>query len=101
MDASGSQSSNRDYYDAFTQHYEDQRGDHAPGGYHDLLDELEADFVERYGSGGDVLEAIRPLGVGDTFVGGYAHADALDRLAARALDGSLDDATLLELDDQL
>lgn len=56
MEASGTTSANRDYYDAFSKGYEDQRGNNDPGGYHDLLDELEADFVARYGTGRDVLE---------------------------------------------
>ena len=56
MDASGSQDSNRRYYDAFAQDYEKHRGDNDPGGYHELLDELEAEFVQRFGDGKDVLE---------------------------------------------
>lgn len=56
MDASGSHDSNRRYYDAFAQRYEAQRGENDPGGYHELVDSLEAEFVERYGRGRDVLE---------------------------------------------
>mgnify|MGYP003477544412 FL=1 len=56
MDATGSHESNRAYYDAFSEGYEDHRGENDPGGYHDLLDELEADFVARFGRGRDVLE---------------------------------------------
>jgi ubiquinone/menaquinone biosynthesis C-methylase UbiE len=56
MDASGSHESNRAYYDAFSESYETHRGDNDPGGYHDLLDELEASFVERFGRDRDVLE---------------------------------------------
>jgi ubiquinone/menaquinone biosynthesis C-methylase UbiE len=56
MDASGSPQANRAYYDAFSAGYESHRGDSTPGGYHDLLDELESDFVRRYGAGRDVLE---------------------------------------------
>lgn len=56
MDATGSHESNRAYYDAFSHGYEAERGDNDPGGYHDLLDELEAGYVERWGTGGDVLE---------------------------------------------
>jgi ubiquinone/menaquinone biosynthesis C-methylase UbiE len=55
-DASGSQNSNRAYYDAFSERYEEHRGDADPHGYHALLDELEADFVEPYGANRDVLE---------------------------------------------
>jgi ubiquinone/menaquinone biosynthesis C-methylase UbiE len=47
---------NRAYYDRFAAGYENRRGDHDPGGYHQLLDELEAELVERFGRGKDVLE---------------------------------------------
>jgi ubiquinone/menaquinone biosynthesis C-methylase UbiE len=56
MDASGSHDSNRRYYDAFAERYEAQRGENDPGGYHELVDSLEAEFVERYARGRDVLE---------------------------------------------
>lgn len=56
MDATGSHDANRAYYDAFSKGYENQRGDNDPGGYHELLDELEADFVRRFGNGKDILE---------------------------------------------
>jgi ubiquinone/menaquinone biosynthesis C-methylase UbiE len=56
MDATGSHSSNRAYYDAFSQRYEARRGKNDPGGYHELLDELESDFVRRFGAGRDILE---------------------------------------------
>ena len=46
----------RAYYDGFAARYEDRRDGHDPGGYHDLLDELELGFVERFGRGRDVLE---------------------------------------------
>ncbi len=55
MDASGSHQANRDYYDAFANNYEAERGDNSDG-YHDMLDELESEFVRRYGAGKDVLE---------------------------------------------
>lgn len=47
---------NRAYYDAFSAGYEARRGERSGGGYHDLVDELEADFVRRFGAGRDVLE---------------------------------------------
>src|SRR5262245_53952441 len=64
MDASGSHESNRAYYDAFSAGYEELRGQNDPGGYHDLVDDLEASFVERFGKGRDVLE----VGVGTGLV---------------------------------
>jgi ubiquinone/menaquinone biosynthesis C-methylase UbiE len=56
MDASGSRDANRQYYDAFSADYERERGSNDPGGYHELLDELEAGYVRRFGQGRDVLE---------------------------------------------
>ncbi|HEY3233255.1 MAG TPA: class I SAM-dependent methyltransferase [Polyangiaceae bacterium] len=56
MDASGSQKSNRAYYDAFSERYEAHRGSNDPHGYHQLIDELESDFVGRYAVERDVLE---------------------------------------------
>ncbi|HTM45306.1 MAG TPA: class I SAM-dependent methyltransferase [Polyangiaceae bacterium] len=56
MDATGSDSANKSYYDAFSQGYEKHRGGRDPGGYHDLLDQLESEMVRRFGTGGDVLE---------------------------------------------
>jgi len=56
MDASGTHSANRDYYDSFSQRYEQHRGSNDPGGYHELLDELESEFVKRFGAGRDILE---------------------------------------------
>lgn len=56
MDASGSSDANRQYYDAFAADYERERGQNDPGGYHELLDELEASYVRRFGQGKDVLE---------------------------------------------
>jgi ubiquinone/menaquinone biosynthesis C-methylase UbiE len=47
---------NQQYYDAFAPNYEAERGNRRPGGYHELLDELESDFVARFGRGRDVLE---------------------------------------------
>jgi ubiquinone/menaquinone biosynthesis C-methylase UbiE len=44
------------YYDEFSERYENQRGTNDPGGYHELVDELEADFAARFAVGGDLLE---------------------------------------------
>lgn len=56
MDASGSSQSNREYYNRFAAGYEKHRGTNDPGGYHELLDELETEFVRKYGQGGRILE---------------------------------------------
>ena len=44
------------YYDEFSNAYEKHRGSNDPGGYHELVDDLEVDFASRYAAGGDVLE---------------------------------------------
>ena len=46
----------RRYYDDFARRYDDQRGGRVPGGYHDLIDELELGFLERFARGRSVLE---------------------------------------------
>lgn len=46
----------REYYDEFAAGYETRRANNVPGGYHDMLDELEAEYVERFGRGAQVLE---------------------------------------------
>jgi ubiquinone/menaquinone biosynthesis C-methylase UbiE len=56
MDASGSHDSNRSYYDAFSARYEAHRGENDPGGYHELLDDLETEFVRRFAENRSVLE---------------------------------------------
>jgi len=56
MDATGSHESNRRYYDAFSAGYENRRGENDPGGYHELLDELETEFTRRFGAGKELLE---------------------------------------------
>jgi ubiquinone/menaquinone biosynthesis C-methylase UbiE len=46
----------RTYYDEFSHHYETERRPHRPDGYHALLDDLEVELAQRYGTGRDVLE---------------------------------------------
>lgn len=46
----------RAYYDEFSHEYEKRRGGRIPQGYHELLDQLESGYVERFGTGGRVLE---------------------------------------------
>src|SRR5262249_39643699 len=72
MDASGREEANREYYDAFSAGYESRRGERDPGGYHELLDELEADFVARVGAGKDGLEGGCGAGLVLRRIGGFA-----------------------------
>ncbi|MFO0738012.1 MAG: class I SAM-dependent methyltransferase [Labilithrix sp.] len=46
----------RDYYNEFSEHYEDKRRPNKSAGYHALIDDLEIELAERYGRGKDVLE---------------------------------------------
>ena len=44
------------YYDEFARRYDDRRGGRVPGGYHDMLDDLELGFLRRYAHHKTVLE---------------------------------------------
>lgn len=107
MDASGSEESNRRYYDAFSKGYEDNRGGNDPGGYHELLDELEADFVHRYGAGHDILEVGCGTGLVLARIAEFARTakgvdlspGMLDKARARNLDVTVGSATELPFPD--
>jgi len=107
MDSSGTQDANRAYYDAFSTGYEDHRGDNDPGGYHDLLDELEADYVKRYGANRDVLEVGCGTGLVLSRIRQFARAaqgvdlspGMLEKARGRGLDVVLGSATELPFDD--
>jgi ubiquinone/menaquinone biosynthesis C-methylase UbiE len=107
MDASGSRDANRSYYDAFAQGYEAQRGRNARGGYHELLDELEADLVARYGTDRDVLEVGCGTGLVLERIARFARSargidlspGMLERAQARGLTVSLGSATDLPFAD--
>jgi ubiquinone/menaquinone biosynthesis C-methylase UbiE len=49
-------SDTQSYYDEFSKSYENLRGANDPGGYHELVDDLEVDFASRFAAGGDILE---------------------------------------------
>lgn len=107
MDATGSLQANRDYYDAFAERYEAQRGDNDPGGYHEMLDELEAEFVEHFGRGRDVLEVGCGTGLVLSRIGRFARSakgidlspGMLERAKARGLDVYLGSAHELPFED--
>ena len=52
----GSHDANRAYYDEFSKSYERHRRPNQSDGYHALVDDLEVELCERYGSGRDILE---------------------------------------------
>lgn len=97
----------RAYYDEFAERYEDARDGRDPGGYHDLLDELEAGFVERFGRGRDVLEVGCGTGLLLRRFAGFARAargvdlspGMLARARARGLDAVEGSATELPFPD--
>ncbi|HEY6080735.1 MAG TPA: class I SAM-dependent methyltransferase [Polyangiaceae bacterium] len=103
MDASGSSNANREYYDAFSAEYERERGENDPGGYHELLDELEASYVRRFGQGRDVLEVGCGTGLVLRRLREFARAakgvdlspGMLEKATARGLDVQLGSATEL------
>jgi ubiquinone/menaquinone biosynthesis C-methylase UbiE len=84
----------RAYYDEFAERYEDRRDGRDPGGYHDLVDELEIGFVERYGRGRDVLEVGCGTGLLLRRIAAFARTargvdlspEMLERARARGLD---------------
>lgn len=108
MDASGSHESNRAYYDAFSAGYETHRGDRDPGGYHELLDQLESDFVARFGAGRDVLEVGCGTGLVLRRIQQFARSaqgvdlspGMLEHAHARGLDVREGSATALPFDDE-
>lgn len=103
MDASGSHDANRKYYDAFSARYEAHRGKNDPGGYHELLDELEANFVRRYATGRDVLEVGCGTGLVLSRIARFARSakgidlspGMLERAKERGLDVTVGSATEL------
>jgi len=107
MDSSGTHDANRAYYDAFSAGYEAERGPNDPGGYHDMLDELEADYVRRYGAGRDVLEVGCGTGLVLSRIKAFARSASgvdlspgmLEKARNRGLDVVLGSATELPFDD--
>jgi ubiquinone/menaquinone biosynthesis C-methylase UbiE len=108
MDASGSHDSNKRYYDAFAAGYEQHRGRNDPGGYHELLDELESEYVRRFGADKDVLEVGCGTGLVLARIQGFARtakgvdlsAGMLERARARGLDVQEASASALPFADE-
>ena len=99
----GSTDANRQYYDAFSADYERERGTNDPGGYHELLDELESEYVRRFGQARDVLEVGCGTGLVLKRIRDFARTargvdlspGMLEKARARGLDVQLGSATEL------
>jgi ubiquinone/menaquinone biosynthesis C-methylase UbiE len=84
----------RAYYDEFSHRYDARRGGREPGGYHDLIDDLEVDFTERFGRSREVLEVGCGTGLLLQRIAGFARRaqgvdlspGMLERARARGLD---------------
>jgi ubiquinone/menaquinone biosynthesis C-methylase UbiE len=108
MDESNHLADTRAYYDTFAERYEDRRDGRDPGGYHDLVDELEVGFVERFGRGREVLEVGCGTGLILRRIQGFARVargvdlspGMLERARARGLDVVEGSATELPFPDE-
>jgi ubiquinone/menaquinone biosynthesis C-methylase UbiE len=97
----------RAYYDEFAGRYDARRGGKEPGGYHDLIDELEVNFVERFARGLDVLEVGCGTGLLLDRIQRFARSakgvdlspGMLERARARGLDVEVGSATDLPFPD--
>ncbi len=98
----------RAYYDDFAKRYDAKRGGREPGGYHDLIDDLEVDFVERFGRDRDVLEVGVGTGLLLSRIARFAKSargvdlspGMLEKARARGLDVTLGSATELPFEDE-
>jgi ubiquinone/menaquinone biosynthesis C-methylase UbiE len=98
---------NREYYDAFAAGYEAHRGGRPGAAYHDLLDELESGFVQRFAAGKDVLEVGCGTGLVLERIAAFAASargidispKMLEQARARGLDVAVGDATALPFPD--
>ncbi len=97
----------RRYYDEFADRYDDARGGRIPGGYHDLIDDLELGFLERYAANKSVLEIgcgtglllTRVLRFADSAQGVDLSPGMLEKARARGLSVVEGSATALPFDD--
>ncbi len=71
-EAAPSDERSRSYYDEFSKRYDARRGGNEPGGYHDLIDDLEVDLVRRFADGKDLLEVGCGTGLLLARFGGFA-----------------------------
>jgi len=94
----------RDYYDEFSDWYED----HRHGGYHELIDDLESDLLRNYVLGKEVLEVGCGTGLilrriealAERSIGVDISAGMLERAVDRGLDVVQGDARALPFPDE-
>jgi SAM-dependent methyltransferase len=92
---------------AFAKNHEGPRPTQRRGGYHDLIDELEAEFVRRFATGKDVLEVGCGNGLVLSRIARFAHCARgvdlsprrLEQARARQLDVQLGSAADLPFED--
>lgn len=97
----------RAYYDEFAERYEDRRDGRDSSGYHDLVDDLEIDFLRRFGEGRDVLEVGCGTGLLLRRIADFARTargvdlspGMLEKARARGLDVTVGSATDLPFPD--
>ena len=107
LEPTGELDATRAYYDEFSTRYDDRRGGREPFGYHDLIDDLEIGFCERFGRGGDVLEVGCGTGLLLEKLRQFARSargidlspGMLERARERGLDVDLGSATELPYED--
>jgi ubiquinone/menaquinone biosynthesis C-methylase UbiE len=97
----------RRYYDEFAGRYDDRRGGRVPGGYHDLVDELELEFLERFARDKSVLEVgcgtgllLERMHFASSARGVDISPGMLDKARERSLDVHEGSATALPFDDE-
>ena len=106
-DVTSHDETSKQYYDEFSKQYDDRRGGNVPGGYHDLIDDLEVDTVRRYGTGKRVLEVGCGTGLllarfnefASKATGIDLSEGMLEKAKARGLDVTLASATQLPFAD--
>ncbi len=102
------ETNSRAYYDEFAARYEERRGERVAGGYHELLDSLESNFVKQFGAGKDVLEVGCGTGLVLARIAQFARSargidlspGMLEHARRRGLDVVQGSATKLPFDDE-